>query len=74
MPESGVVDWSAAKKAAVAAVAAGIIAAITFLQNVLEDHTALPALGKAPASEGLNPVPDPPVKKAARVRKAAKKG
>lgn len=27
-------------------------------QNWLEDNTAFPALGKAPASPGANPVPD----------------
>lgn len=31
---------------------------VTFAQNWLEDNTAVPALLKAPASEGENPVPD----------------
>lgn len=30
-----------------------------FLQNMLEDTAGLPALLKAPASSGQNPVPDP---------------
>jgi hypothetical protein len=75
--ESGVVDWSALKKVAVSALAAAVIALLTFVQNSLEDHTTVPALLKAPASEGLNPEPDPeppaPAKRAARARKATKK-
>jgi hypothetical protein len=78
---AGVVDWSLLTKMLISAAAAGMIALLTFTQNALEDHTALPALLKAPASEGVNPVPDPvpevhpaaPAKKATRVRKAAKK-
>jgi hypothetical protein len=69
----GVVDWSAAQKAAVAALAAGIIAAFTLAQNVLEDHTTMPALLKAPASEGENPVPEPPPVPAKPVRKPRKR-
>lgn len=66
----GVVDWSAAQKAGVAALAAGIIAAFTLVQNVLEDHTPMPALMKAPASEGENPVPEPaPAKPVRKPRK-----
>lgn len=32
---------------------------VTFSQNLLEDNTRLPAILKAPASEGVNPKPDP---------------
>lgn len=46
--ESGVVDWSALHKVAVAAGAAGIIALITFIQNALEDSGTIPALLKQP--------------------------
>lgn len=70
----GVVDWSAAEKAAVAALAAAVIAAFTLVQNLLEDHTAMPALFKAPASEGENPIPDPaPVEPAKPKRKPRKR-
>jgi hypothetical protein len=55
--ENGVVDWSAAKKAAMSAVAAGFVAVLTYVQNALEDNTSMPAVLKAPASEGENPVP-----------------
>lgn len=44
--ENGVVDWSAAKKAVLSALAAGIIAAVTLIHNLLEDHTAVPAVLK----------------------------
>jgi hypothetical protein len=54
----GVVDWSALKKVAVSAVAAAVIALITWAQNYLEDTTTVPALLKAPPSGGVNPVPD----------------
>jgi hypothetical protein len=43
----------------VASCASGAIALIAFLVNYLEDNTGLPAVGKAPASSGVNPVPDP---------------
>ena len=43
----------------VAAVASGLVALITWAQNELEDKGAIPALLKAPASSGADPVPDP---------------
>lgn len=45
---------------AIAAIVAGIIALISWAQNELEDKTGMPAIMKAPASEGQNPVPDAP--------------
>lgn len=54
----GVVDWAIAEKAVIAALAAGVIALLTWAQNALEDTTQFPAVLKAPASEGVNPVPD----------------
>lgn len=57
--ETGVVDWSALKKVGVSAFAAGVVAVLTFAQNFLEDNTTVPALLKATASSGENPVPDP---------------
>ena len=57
--EDAVVDWSALKKVGISAAAAGIIALLSFVQNALEDHTNMPALLKAEASSGVNPVPDP---------------
>lgn len=56
--ETGVVDWSAAKKITVSALAAAVVAVLTWTQNFLEDTTTLPALLKAPPSAGVNPVPD----------------
>ena len=44
---------------AIAATVAGVIALISWAQNALEDNVAaVPAILKAPASEGANPVPD----------------
>lgn len=51
-------DPSVLAKAAVSAVAAGAASLVSFLQNYLEDNTAMPALLKAPASDGTNPVPE----------------
>jgi hypothetical protein len=36
----------------------GAGALTTYFQNLAEDHGIIPAIGKAPASEGKNPVPD----------------
>lgn len=44
---------------AIAATVAGIIALISWAQNALEDHSKVPAILKAPASEGQNPAPAP---------------
>lgn len=46
--ETGVVDWSAVKKVALSALAAGVIAVVTYIQNTLEDAKAIPALLKDP--------------------------
>lgn len=56
MSTGGVVDLSVLGKAAAAAIVAGIIALVTFLQNFLEDNTSFPAVLKARASDGANPV------------------
>ena len=32
---------------------------LAFAQNWLEDNTSMPAVGKAPASPGSNPTPEP---------------
>lgn len=50
------VDLTEAQHAAILVVAPFFVA---FIQNYLEDNSALPALLKAPASDGENPVPDP---------------
>lgn len=42
-------------KAAITVVAAFLV---SFAQNELEDRDVIPALLKAPASDGANPVPD----------------
>jgi hypothetical protein len=44
--------------AQLAFVVAIVTALLTFGQNWLEDNTSVPALLKAPASRGENPVPD----------------
>lgn len=54
---NGVVDWSSLKKAAVSALSAGIVATVSFVQNALEDKGTVPALLKAPASSGADPIP-----------------
>jgi len=41
----------------IAAATAGVISVLTFVQNALEDNTSTPALLKAPASSGENPIP-----------------
>jgi len=43
---SGVVDWSGLKKTGIAALSAGIVALITFVQNALEDSGTIPTIGK----------------------------
>ena len=42
----------------IAAVAGGVIALVSFIQNALEDNTPFPALLKSRPSAGENPVPD----------------
>lgn len=42
-----------------AAALAGLTVVFTFGMNALEDAGAIPAFGKAPASVGADPVPDP---------------
>lgn len=37
----------------------GFAFVVSWAQNELEDHDVIPALFKAPASDGANPVPDP---------------
>ena len=60
------------------AVAAVVLTTVfTQIQNALEDRGTIPALLKAPASDGAEPIPDntpEPVKKAKKaVKKAVKK-
>jgi len=50
------VDLTAEQVSAITMVATPILA---FAQNWLEDSTSFPALLKAPASPGANPIPDP---------------
>lgn len=51
-------DLSASTVAKVTAVFAVITAVVTAVINAAEDRGAIPAILKAPASEGENPVPD----------------
>lgn len=46
--ENGVVDWSAVKKVGFSALAAGVVAIVTYIQNKLEDAKVVPALLKDP--------------------------
>jgi hypothetical protein len=55
----GVVDLAIFEKAGVSALAAGVIAVLTWAQNALEDAAYIPSLLKAPASDGANPIPEP---------------
>ena len=41
-----------------AAIVVGAAFVVSYAQNWLEDNTAFPALLKAPASEGENPIPE----------------
>ena len=50
-------DPSVLGKAAIAAAAGGVSALVAWVQNILEDNTSFPAVFKAPASPGENPVP-----------------
>lgn len=50
------VDFTEAQHAAILVVAPFFI---SFGKNLLEDNGTIPALLKAPASEGENPIPDP---------------
>lgn len=50
-------DFNVLQGAGVAATFAGFIALLSWVQNYLEDHSKMPAIGKAPASSGQNPVP-----------------
>ena len=46
------------QSAGVAGVFSGTIALVAWIQNQLEEKTNMPAILKAPSSEGNNPVPD----------------
>lgn len=54
-----VLDLSAATTAKIGATVAAISLALTKIRNGLEDAGLIPALLKAPASNGADPVPDP---------------
>lgn len=45
-------------KGLVFAASAAAVALVSFVQNALEDNTNFPALLKAPASDGENPLPE----------------
>lgn len=51
-------DLPAEKATGVVAVLAPFVAAVTKIINALEDQGSIPALLKAPASDGLDPVPN----------------
>lgn len=51
-------NFDVLQSAGIAAVFAGAIALVSWIQNALEDTTGTPAILKAPPSTGQNPVPD----------------
>lgn len=70
----GVADLAVIGKLALAAAIASVPALVSFVKNELEDRGAIPALLKAPSSDGADPVPDDgdvvtPVKRRVRKRK-----
>lgn len=52
------VDWL--KRIAISAIAAGVIALVSYIHNGLEDTGALPAVLKSTASSGAHPVTQDP--------------
>jgi hypothetical protein len=54
--DDGELDWNLWKRVALSALAAGVIALITFAHNWAEDNAGLPAVLKATPSSGENPV------------------
>ena len=46
MNTEGVVDWAGVKKVGISALAAGVTAVISYLQNFLEDEEIIPQLIK----------------------------
>lgn len=52
----GWIKWTPEQVGAVMALATPLVA---FVQNFLEDTGVIPAVGKAPASAGAHPVPEP---------------
>ena len=56
-------NFDVLQSAGIAGTFSGMIALVAWIQNQLEEKTQMPAILKAPASEGNNPVPndaDPP--------------
>jgi hypothetical protein len=53
--DGAAVDLSIFQKTGVSALAAGVIALLTYVQNALEDNGAIPAVLKAQASSGAEP-------------------
>lgn len=53
------IDFAFWQGVVIAACASGVISLVSWLQNVLEDHTPMPAILKSPPSGGQNPVPEP---------------
>jgi hypothetical protein len=54
------VDWL--KRVGISAVAAGVIAVVTYVHNWAEDNAGLPAVLKATPSSGQNPATRDPAK------------
>jgi hypothetical protein len=54
--DDGEIDWQLWKRVVISALAAGIVALLSWLQNWSEDRGVIPALLKATASSGANPV------------------
>lgn len=58
--DDGEIDWNLWKRVALSALAAGFVAAVSYIQNALEDNTSFPAVLKSTPSPGLNPVTKDP--------------
>jgi hypothetical protein len=60
--DDGELDWNLWKRVLISALAAGVIALISWAQNWAEDAGAIPSVLKATASSGAEPVTRDPVK------------
>lgn len=58
--DDGEIDWNLWKRVALSALAAGFVAAVTWVQNFLEDAGAVPSVLKAQASSGADPITHDP--------------
>lgn len=55
---AGLADIPTIGRIGLAAAIGSVPALVALVQNLLEDHTTMPAILKAPPSPGVNPIPD----------------